>query len=67
MSFAERKRTVTLTNEQIDRLSACAKKEIDRQIELRDVYAREGNEWNAKYWDDQAKKTEEAMEALRLK
>lgn len=67
MSFAERERTVILTNEQIDRLSACAKKEIDRQIELRDVYAREGNEWNAKYWDDQAKKTEEAMEALRLK
>ena len=65
--FAERERTVILTNEQIIRLSVCAKKEIDRQIELRDIYAREGNERNAKYWDDQAKKTEEAMEALRLK
>ena len=65
--FAERERTVILTNEQIIRLSVCAKKEIDRQIELRDIYAREGNERNAKYWDDQAKKTEEAMKALRLK
>ncbi len=65
--FAERKRAVILTNEQIIRLSTCAKKEMDREIELRDAYAREGDKWSAKYWNDQAKKTEEAMEALRLK